>query len=774
MANQKAKLKGSEINVLFSHGSVLTVKRNLTEKNPVAFISENAAGVTGFESNEITQPEFDWLNQVHPKDKKRVESFYKSVKAGGVPQSLEYRFKKKNGKYISLREDVNFSETKGDDAFFLSTILKVADTKSSDFKAIEQELRKRLDYQNALAKYSNMLIDSTDSGTVEKAMKLLLQTTDTDRVYIFTSRKKKGEILLSQIHEVCRKGVEPQIDNPELQNMSFNILPWVFGTVSANKVVNIPIRELPSPEKEFMQDQDIQSFLLLPIFIDEEWFGFLGFDSTRYEKLWDEHEVSILKTAAEIIGTYFKRKSVEASLLNQKNFTQQVLNSLPGVAVVLNRSLKVLQWNKMAEKLTGYSPSEIKGLSAFDFVAPEEHEEMEEALRRILKKESDGQELNLINKYGKKTPYFWRGNVISFKGESLFVVIGLDISAQKEMEDALLEEKRLAETLINSLPGIFYMLDKSGKYRRINQNFIKEFGYSEEELDNMTPTDFYDEKEIPLLVKTIEEVFEKGSADVELEPKTKSGKKIPYYLKAIRFDRNDESFIVGTGYSISEQKQREEELKASVREKQVLLQEIHHRVKNNLAVISGLLELQMNEHDDPEYRGLVQDSQRRIQTMAIIHEKLYQSERLSQISMLLYMNDLIEQIGNSFNISRRNIEIETSIADVELSINQAIPFALAMNEIISNSLEHAFKGRDKGKLIVNLSYEDGQIRTLIKDNGVGMPEENTEKKGGSLGMTLINALLTQVGAEWEIKVEDGVTYEITFPIGPIEVFTTAE
>lgn len=760
-------LTSADTKRLFEDSSIVVFKCAPTEEYPITFVSKNSKEILGFDSDYFFSHPQSWSKQIHPDDKKQVASKFKKILKEGGSTINEYRFRRKDGETVWLRDEIKMQQDEaGNSIAILGACFEITDRKRSEIdaqKEIENELRKRLDYQNALSKCSNILIDSSGFNSIEKALEILLRTTDTDRLYIFANEKdREGNLSLSQIHEVCREGVTPEIDNPELQNMPSESLPWVFGTLSKNKIVNTPIKDLPSPEREFMMDQDIQSFLLIPIFIDDDWFGFMGFDSTRYIKIWDEHEIVVMKTAAEIIGTYFKRKSVEESLLHQKNFTQQVLNSLPSIVVLMNKDMQILQWNKTAERLTGYSAEEISKMTPFDLIIPQEHQNIQLALARVINQENEGQELTLLHKSGRKCPFFWRGSLIEMEGEPVFVIVGLNVSNQKEMENALVEEKRLADAIINSLPGIFYMLDQQGKFLRVNKNFTNEFGYTEQEVREIDPLKFYSPEEQKLVSDKIEQVFITGSANIAVNPISKSGQKIPYYLKAVRFDRKNESFLIGTGHNISEQKEREAQLKASVNEKQVLLQEIHHRVKNNLAVISGLLQLQAYEFDDPEFQRLVLESQRRIQTMAMIHEKLYKSENLSQISVLQYIDDLIQQIESSFNIQEKYINVKTDIDDTELNINQAIPFALSLNEILSNSFEHAFKGRSEGSIMVQLKELKGEIHTVIKDDGIGMPDLS-HLKSGSLGMTLIQALLTQIGAEWNLENEKGVTYIITFP-----------
>ncbi len=524
----------------------------------------------------------------------------------------------------------------------------------------------------------------------------------------------------------------------------------------------MPTSKAPKAEQALLKKLGIHSILLLPVFIEEDWFGFIGFDSIKEVREWNEYELLVLKTAAEIIGTYLKRNIIEQSLVEQKNFNQQILDELPSIVVIVDKNMNLILWNKASERLTGYSQAELANMSTIELVAEQDHEELRAAFQRILAHKPGGQELHIRHKRGTLTPYYWLGSLIEMNGEEVFLNIGLNISAQKEMERELREEKRFADAVINGMPGTFFMLDKDLKYVRLNENMAKELGYSIDELMSGEPLSIYPEDQQKKLGEKVKEVLEKGFVSVESYPISKDGKTLSRNLNAVRFDRDGETFIIGTGQDISDLKQREKELQDSINEKQVLLQEIHHRVKNNLAVISGLLELQLNEYEDPVFQRLIQESQSRIRTMAMIHEKLYRSENLSRIPMLEYVEDLVGQIRKGIKIGEKHISIDINIEDIELNINQAIPFALALNEILSNALEHAFKNQQKGKVVVELYEEDNFIHSTIKDNGQGMSESQKMGQSSSLGMTLIRALLTQIDADWGIDGEHGVTYSIRF------------
>ena len=171
---------------------------------------------------------------------------------------------------------------------------------------------------------------------------------------------------------------------------------------------------------------------------------------------------------------------------------------------------------------------------------------------------------------------------------------------------------------------------------------------------------------------------------------------------------------------ITEREKSEETIRTSLKEKELLPVEVHHRVKNNLAVISGLLELQSLSVDDLKVNRALKDSRLRIQSIALVHEKLYQNENLSEIEMDPYIHELVESLKNSFKSDLINIHFNFDIDPISLIITQAIPCGLLVNEIITNAYKHAFNDRKEGKVDITLRIEKGVITLSIKDDGVGL------------------------------------------------------
>lgn len=208
----------------------------------------------------------------------------------------------------------------------------------------------------------------------------------------------------------------------------------------------------------------------------------------------------------------------------------------------------------------------------------------------------------------------------------------------------------------------------------------------------------------------------------------------------------------------------EERLKASLLEKDVLIKEIHHRVKNNLQIIVSLLYLQAQQTNDVKSVNALVDSQTRVKSMALIHEKLYQSANLSSIDFEAYLQNLVSNLMVSYDIDKNKIRVFISARNLPLTINTAIPLGLIMNELVSNSMKYAFPGGRSGNLEINGTVEGKMIRIRIKDDGVGIPEDFDWKKAKSLGLHLVQMLCRQLNGTVELSREAGSTFTIIIPV----------
>lgn len=218
-------------------------------------------------------------------------------------------------------------------------------------------------------------------------------------------------------------------------------------------------------------------------------------------------------------------------------------------------------------------------------------------------------------------------------------------------------------------------------------------------------------------------------------------------------------------------KRTEDRLKASLREKEVLLKEIHHRVKNNMQIIYSLLSLQSRRIKDKNVLKMLQESQNRVRSMALLHEKLYQSKDLASIEFGDYIRKLVFGLFHSYAVSSDSIILKINAENIFLDINTAIPCGLIINELVSNSLKHAFpegkawneKGYTKGQIYIKLtSHKKNKFTLIIRDNGVGFPEDLDFRNTETLGLQLANTLVEQLEGSIKLLRKDGTSFKIEF------------
>jgi two-component sensor histidine kinase/HAMP domain-containing protein len=214
---------------------------------------------------------------------------------------------------------------------------------------------------------------------------------------------------------------------------------------------------------------------------------------------------------------------------------------------------------------------------------------------------------------------------------------------------------------------------------------------------------------------------------------------------------------------MEERKRAEEAIKASLREKEVLLKEIHHRVKNNMQVISSLVSLQADESQDAAMRDILRDVTHRVRSMAMVHEKLYQSVDLSRIEFAEYARSLLSYLWRAHGTAASGIRLALDLEPVSLSVNAAVPCGLILNELVGNALKHAFPGRAGGEVAVSLRGDpQGKVHLCVRDNGMGLPAEFDWSQATSLGLRLIQMLAGQIHAGVEVSGHKGTEFTITF------------
>jgi PAS domain S-box-containing protein len=214
--------------------------------------------------------------------------------------------------------------------------------------------------------------------------------------------------------------------------------------------------------------------------------------------------------------------------------------------------------------------------------------------------------------------------------------------------------------------------------------------------------------------------------------------------------------------NITERKKMEDKIKQSLKEREMLIKETHHRVKNNLMIISSLLSLQARYIKDKETQDIFKDSQNRARSMALIHEKLYQTADLKEIDFGDYIQKLSMELFRTYSDKSRNIKLDFHVESHQLDINTSIPLGLIVNELISNSIKHAFPGNEEGQIKVKFVKENKKFVFEVSDNGIGLSDDFDIEKTDSLGLSLVISLVDQIHGELEYDGHDGTRFTIEF------------
>lgn len=336
------------------------------------------------------------------------------------------------------------------------------------------------------------------------------------------------------------------------------------------------------------------------------------------------------------------------------------------------------------------------------------------------------------------------------------------IQTQTELE----ESRRNYKELYDFAPVGYLTFDKNWVIKRANLKAFEILGITRKYLTN---TAF-----IRYIAPDYRKIFHDHCQKVivshqkeHCELKLLSNEKKPLFasLDSIMILNGDMGFkeFRSVVIDITEREKTEQELKKSLHEKEILLKEIHHRVKNNLQVISSLLSLQSEYVKNKTDKELFRESQTRTRSMAIIHEHLYQTTGLRSINFGKYIKTLASDLYHIYGSQSDNIKLKMDVESIQVDINTAIPCGLIINELISNAIKHAFPGDKKGEIYIKFYQKDDKLNLTVKDNGVGLPEEIDLQNIDSLGLKLINTLVDQINGEMEINSNDGTDVTIAFP-----------
>jgi len=339
-----------------------------------------------------------------------------------------------------------------------------------------------------------------------------------------------------------------------------------------------------------------------------------------------------------------------------------------------------------------------------------------------------------------------------------------DITQQKKAENSLKKSENMYKTLFEDRGISTIIIEEDTTVSLINKEFESLSGYTKEEIEGKRSwTEFAAEDDR----EKMKEYHRLRRIDPNSAPKTydarlidKKGKIKEVIINATLIPGTDKSLV--SILDNTDRKKSEKQIKESLKEKELLLREIHHRVKNNLQIISSLLSLQSKYIDDKEMNDIFDECMNRVKSISYLHEGLYQSKNLTKINIDEYIRRLTTDLIYSYGFDKKPLKLNIKIEDISLNIETATPLGLIISEIVSNSLKHAFPDEKDGELNIELYSKDDQFILIVSDNGEGFPEDLDFRNTESLGMQLVNSLVEQLDGTIELDKSQGTKFIITF------------
>ena len=460
------------------------------------------------------------------------------------------------------------------------------------------------------------------------------------------------------------------------------------------------------------------------------------------------------------------RKEAERRLQHSEEKFARAFQVSPD-AVNINR-LKdgvYIDINQGFTRTTGYTREEVIGRSSLPgdlglWVRQQDRDRMVAGLRE--KGEVDGMEAQFRMKDGTVRTGLMSARLLDLDGEPCVLSVTRDITDRKIAEDELRRSEERYRHLIETMPDGVYRSTHDGRFLEVNPAMVRILGYDSVE-DLMAihiPTQLYfdpSDRESAALEEQLEEM-----AVFRLRKKDGSEVWVEDHGRHVLDEQGNVLYHEGILRDVTERTRTQEAVVRSLKEKEVLLKEIHHRVKNNLQVISSLLSMQEGEMPEGSARLALKEAQQRVRSMALVHETLYGTSDFSRVDLFGYSESLARQLGRSWN--HQGVDISVRGAPVQVGIDNAIPCGLILNELLTNALKHAFVGRAQGRIEVRVHRpEPGQVELFVRDDGVGFPEGREPSGMVSMGMTLVVNLVAQISGTMTLERQGGTLFTVRFP-----------
>jgi PAS domain S-box-containing protein len=450
-----------------------------------------------------------------------------------------------------------------------------------------------------------------------------------------------------------------------------------------------------------------------------------------------------------------------------------LIEAAPNAIIMVDAAGSIQLMNSQAERLFGYGRSQLLGRSV-EVLLPSQRRAMHRAVRDAYLRAPEarrmgaGRDLFGLRADGSEVPLEIGLSPVHTEAGTFVLASIIDITERKRAEQALRASEERFRLVVEDAPNAIIMVDEAGTIALANSEAERLFGYAREDLvgkpvEILVPQRFHGEHPGLRAGYLQAPRVRSMGAGRDLYGLRRDGTEVPIEIGLNPIRTTEGEFVLASVVDITERRRAQAQLAAALREKTVLLNEVHHRVKNNLQVITSLLNLQAGRAHDPALRSMIDESRVRVQAMALIHQLLFERVDWSTVQLAAYLQRLGDLLASTYGASR--VAVEVVAEEIELDVQRAVPCGLLVNELVTNAFKHAFPGERRGRIRIELHRAgDSDAILRVSDDGIGLPPGLDIAHANSLGMQLAPLLAEQLGATLTIDRGPGARFELRFPI----------
>lgn len=715
------------------------------------YVSPNIEKILGFKPEQLLNDSNFFLKRLSEDREsfEKGERLMAECQKKGEPRSYKHVYKTTNskGKTVWLENSSTpIRNTKGKIGFYLNILKDVTEEQTK-----EQEIQKQYVSYLELLENSPAAYIVHDKGIVEycnPSAQQLLRAKSRDQI----TGQNALEFFVGDSREKVTKRIKEIYEHKNLNRFNtYHIHDFEGNTIEVeiksvfikfqNKDLVLSMINNLSQEKVFEREKmQMKATASQNVELEKEIKERKEAEKNLIEKT--AHLTSIFESSTHLIWTVDRQYRLTSF---NENFAR-VLKQQHGVDVVVGKKIDELLTKRREEYAQYWYPvydEAFKG-KKLEFEKKDYIEERGEVHRRVF--------INPIFDENRQI------NEIS--------CIANDITDSKLYEKKLVNQTAKLTAIFDSSHHYIWTIDRQERLTSFNKNYFDIIS----SLYNTKPylglvlnrgILSHDNDYNKLLKHHYKIAFEGKAATFEVEILNKHNKKVhlEVFLNPI-FEKDRVVEVSGIAHNITEKKQAQQKIELSLKEKEILLREVHHRVKNNMQVVSSILNLQSSYVSDEYALALLKESQNRIKTMAIIHESLYQNKSFSSVNFSEYVRTLISNIIHSYSYSREKIRVDLNLEEVILPLDTSIPAGLIINELVTNAIKHAFPGVRQGTISLTLKTQENFVFLALKDDGAGFGEGKSFQNSNSLGLQLVNTLIEQIDGKYEFHSQKDIGTEV--------------